>query len=428
MFIMGTDHLVNELKECENDIFQVWLRRMRKAGFVNPRITNREDFRRKFSGIMSALEACNSEPPAPLPGCPLGDRRFLVQPLAEEARLERERGWDMVFFLEYFKAMVSCIEDRIAGIDLNPKQRITAIINLRRIADLAEMAAVADWNGAAAAGKDKRSLDQETSDKILGAIFMSVGEGILLVDGDFEIVKANQHSCELFGLQQQNIVGADIRSLMQDEDTAVIARYFDELIDGQRKSIEMTCLYVDGKTFPAMVTLTRTDLDGKRHWSMIVRDETNQKILETQLRQEKQQMEEMNLTLRTVMKSIEQDRKDFENRLASKIKTSLMPGLKKIDEAQEANVRKSYLDILSNQLVSLTAGFEKELDAGLLKLTKTEIEVCRLIKAGCSSKDICDAMRLSFDTIQTHRKNIRRKLSLNGKKLNLYAFLMNRVL
>jgi len=37
-------------------------------------------------------------------------------------------------------------------------------------------------------------------------------------------------------------------------------------------------------------------------------------------------------------------------------------------------------------------------------------------------------MKLSFETVQTHRRNIRRKLGLNGEKMNLHAFLMNRVL
>lgn len=269
---------------------------------------------------------------------------------------------------------------------------------------------------------------QATSEKILSAIFMSVGEGIMLVDEDFEIVKANRRACEIYGLPEQNLIGTDIRSLTEGSGVPVLAKYFDELIEGQRLSAEITSIYVDGKTFPATVTVTRSDFDGKKQWPIIIRDDTGQRTLEKQLRQEKQQTDDMNLTLKTVMKSIEQDRKDFESRVASKIKTSLLPSLKKIEKASEAGVRKSYLALLEEQLLSLTAGFERQLDAGLLKLTKTEIEVCRLIQAGCSSKDICDAMKLAFETVQTHRKNIRKKLDLSGKKLNLHAYLMNRVL
>jgi len=427
---MDVNRLVNELKACEGDIFQDWLRQMHKTGYDNPRITNPEDFHKKFCGVLSALETCGREPRLPLFGGNADSRPFLVRNLVEDARLGQERGLDLDFFLGDFKAMISCIEDRISFLPLPQEQTTSLLLKLRRIADLTEMAVISGLNksGAAGGAKNKRFSDQVTSEKILGAIFMSVGEGILLVDEDFEIVKANQHACEMYGMQQQNIVGTHIRSLTEETGADLLARYFEELIEGQRKTAEVTCLYVDGKTFPATVTVTRSDLDGKKYWSLVVRDDTNQKTMETQLREEKRQIEEMNLTLKTVMKSIEQDRKDFENRVAAKIRTSLLPGLRKIDEASEATVRKSYLAVFEEQLLSLTTGFEKELDAGLLKLTKTEIEVCRLVQAGCSSKDIGDAMSISFDTIQTHRKNIRRKLSLNGKKLNLHAFLTNRAL
>jgi len=427
---MDTNRLVNELKGCEGDIFQDWLRQMHKAGYDNPRITSREDFHKKFCSVLSALEACDREPRLPLLGGNADNRPFIVRNLVEDARQGQERGLDLVFFLDDFKAMISCIEDRISVISLAQEQKTSVLLKLRRIADLTEMVIISGLkkSDVSDSAKNKRFVDQVTSEKILGAIFMSVGEGILLVDEDLEIVKANQHACEMYGMQQQNIIGADIRSLTEETGADLLTRYFQELIEGQRKSIEVTCLYVDGKTFPATVTVTRSDLDGKKYWSIVVRDDTNQKAMETQLRKEKRQIEEMNLTLKTVMKSIEQDRKDFENRVASKIRTSLLPGLRKIDEASEAAVRKSYLAVFEEQLLSLTTGFENELDAGLLKLTRTEMEVCRLVQAGCSSKDICDAMKLSFDTIQTHRKNIRRKLSLNGKKLNLHAFLTSRTL
>ncbi|MFY9396809.1 MAG: helix-turn-helix transcriptional regulator [Desulfomonilia bacterium] len=136
----------------------------------------------------------------------------------------------------------------------------------------------------------------------------------------------------------------------------------------------------------------------------------------------------MNITLRNVLNTIEKDRKDFEGRLSARIKTSILPALEKVEKEPDASVRKSYLALIGQQLADLTSGSSAELDAGLLKLSKTELGICRLIQAGCSSKEICEAMNLSFETIQTHRKNIRRKLRLRGKKVNLHAFLSNRVI
>jgi PAS domain S-box-containing protein len=428
--MMDIFRLVSELMQDEDDIFLQWQTQMRKARCEHPRITTRENFRVKFLDVLSVLEACSREPRRPLFADDGVEKPFLAKRILDEAYREQTRGRGLNDFLRDFKTIISCIEDRMADMHLAFEQKVECLLNLRRIADITEIAVVTGLNPSESSGTaiHPRRLDQKTSEKILGAVFMSVGEGILLVDEDFEIVKANQHACEIYGLQPQNIVGADIRSLMETEGAAALERYFEALIEGQRKSLEMICVYVDGKTFPATVTVTRTDLEGKRYWSLIVRDETHQKRMEAQLREEKRQIEEMNLTLKTVMKSIEEDRKDFEKRVAAKIRGSLLPGLRKIQDAADAKVRASYLAVFEEQLLSLTAGFEKELDAGLLRLTRTELEVCRLIQAGRSTKDVCAAMQLSFDTVQTHRKNIRKKLGLRGKKLNLHAFLMNRVL
>ena len=431
---MGASELYRILRESEDRLFRVWLYHVRKAGDIWHNPINDEYFKIFFFVVMSALETFDQDLRHNIFIWSPDDESFLGKEIVKHAGCHRDRGMAVELFLGYFKTLISCIEDAVADMDVTDRERSLATAKLRRVADFAEMAAIAEWerpvNAGTAhkAGAAEQTATQATSEKILSAIFTSVGEGILLVDEDFEIVKANRRASEIYGLLEQNLIGTDIRSLTDGAGSRVLTRYFDELIEGRSLSAEISSVYVDGKTFPATVTVTRSDFDGKRYWPIIVRDDTGQRTLEKQLRHEKQQTDEMNLTLKTVMKSIEQDRKDFESRVAAKIRTSLLPSLKKIDRASEAGVRKSYLALLEEQLVSLTASFEKQLDAGLLKLTKTEIEVCRLIQAGCSSKDICDAMKLSVETVQTHRRNIRRKLALNGKKLNLHTYLMNRVL
>lgn len=273
----------------------------------------------------------------------------------------------------------------------------------------------------------ERASGQVNSEKMRSAVFQSVGEGILLIDHEFEIINANHSAAEIYGIPQQNLVGSDMKMLTDDSGWDELLGFFDELVEGQRLSTEITGIYVDGRVFPTYTTVTRIDYDKKKFWTIIVRDITEQKQMEKRLREEKRQTEEMNLTLKNVLNTIEKDRRDFENRLSARIKTSILPALEKMEGETDASVRKSYLNLLGQQLVALTSGFDTELDAGLLKLTRTELEVCRLIQAGCSSKEICEAMNLSFETILTHRKNIRRKLDLRGRKVNLQAFLANRI-
>ena len=44
-------------------------------------------------------------------------------------------------------------------------------------------------------------------------------------------------------------------------------------------------------------------------------------------------------------------------------------------------------------------------------ITLREQEILKLMAQGMSSKNIADALNLSFHTVQTHRKNILRKLN-----------------
>jgi DNA-binding NarL/FixJ family response regulator len=57
------------------------------------------------------------------------------------------------------------------------------------------------------------------------------------------------------------------------------------------------------------------------------------------------------------------------------------------------------------------------------KLTKREVEIIRMVCNGLTSNDIADKLSLSTFTIQTHRKNIFKKLSLDhSNQMALYEF------
>lgn len=271
-----------------------------------------------------------------------------------------------------------------------------------------------------------RTLALASSEKLLDAIFHAVGKGIVLMDIDGEIVKANQQASEIYGVPLEVLIGTPMCNLTNSKGCHALKGAKQQLIEGQQFSAEIDSLYVDGKSFPSLVTMTRMDLDGKVFWPIIVRDITEQKVLDNTLREEKQHAEEMNVTLRNVLKSIEDGRREFEHRLSERISSSLLPGVEKIRTETQVDVRQGYLALLKDQLISLTGGFESELDGDLLKLTKTELKICQFIKAGLSGKEICDSMNLSFETIQTHRKNIRKKLGLRGKAQSLHQFLVSR--
>jgi two-component system nitrate/nitrite response regulator NarL len=50
-----------------------------------------------------------------------------------------------------------------------------------------------------------------------------------------------------------------------------------------------------------------------------------------------------------------------------------------------------------------------------LKISNREMEVINLIKSGLTTKEIADKLKLSFYTVETHRKNIKLKAGLKGE-------------
>ena len=69
---------------------------------------------------------------------------------------------------------------------------------------------------------------------------------------------------------------------------------------------------------------------------------------------------------------------------------------------------------ICQQAASLLVTSHQQLDPTAGLLTKTETEILRDIALGLTTKDIAEKRVSSFHTVNTHRKNIFRKLSVNN--------------
>lgn len=99
------------------------------------------------------------------------------------------------------------------------------------------------------------------------------------------------------------------------------------------------------------------------------------------------------------------------------------PYLDKLNNGRLNARQKTHLDILESALNDVVSPFTRDLSIRHLNLTPKEIEVVNLVKYGKTTKEIADMLNLSSRTIESHRKNLRKKLSITSKKINLRAYL-----
>lgn len=79
-----------------------------------------------------------------------------------------------------------------------------------------------------------------------------------------------------------------------------------------------------------------------------------------------------------------------------------------------------------NSLISLFKTLDSKTFYKVETLTKRELQILKCVGNGKNTKDIALLLNLKSSTIETHRKNIRKKLGLVGKgKLIEYAILNN---
>jgi len=136
-------------------------------------------------------------------------------------------------------------------------------------------------------------------------------------------------------------------------------------------------------------------------------------------------LEEINTTLEVLLRKRAEDKKELEDNVLTNVKELVVPYFKKIKKTKLDNQQEAFLSIIESNLNEILSPFTREMSLKYLNLTPTEIKIANLVRYGSSSKEIAELLIVSSRTVETHRKNIRRKIGLGGKKANLRSHLLS---
>jgi PAS domain S-box-containing protein len=156
------------------------------------------------------------------------------------------------------------------------------------------------------------------------------------------------------------------------------------------------------------------------------------KLIEASLRQKEEQLrrqslnlQETNTALKILLKQREQDKNDLEEKVLSNIKELVFPYIDKLNNSRLDAKQQTYLDILKSNINDIISPYLKKLSAHYQNFTPMEIQIADFVKAGKSTKEISELLNISDRAIEFHRNNIRNKLGLKNKRINLRSYLMS---
>jgi two-component system sensor kinase FixL len=140
------------------------------------------------------------------------------------------------------------------------------------------------------------------SENRINSIIQAAVDGIITIDSFGTMEMVNPSAAKLFGYEMEELLGKSINMLMPEPDKSQHDGYMHNYEATGRKRIigigrEVTGLRKDGTQFPFFLSVNEVQAEGKRIYTGIVHDITQQKLNEERLRRYAAELERSNMEL-----------------------------------------------------------------------------------------------------------------------------------
>ena len=271
----------------------------------------------------------------------------------------------------------------------------------------------------------------------------STPDWVWICDEEGRLTFSNKAVTQTLGYEVQEILGNSAFSLIHPEDLKRTQKWFQnakKLKRGWRGTV-IRWLHKD-KSIRFLETIAEPIFDAKGDltgFTGIDRDITVRKQADEALQKahddlkqrtidleiKRKSLEELNAAMKVLLRKRQDDKAKIEDSVLANVKKLIEPYFEKIKNTELNDRQKGILRILESNLNEIISPFTQEVSLKYFKLTSTEIQVAKKIRHGYTTKKIAAFMNISPRTVETHRKNIRRKIGLEGKKANLRSHLLS---
>lgn len=271
----------------------------------------------------------------------------------------------------------------------------------------------------------------ERSERRYRDLFELASDIIYIVDTEGTITDANRRLGEVMKCERKELIGKSASGIITSIEEGMDKIIFQKaLAEKTYNMLEVKMVTTDGEMRLGEMGIRPIEEEGDVIGvQCIVRDITDRKKNEERLREseaklteQKLSLEQKNSALKEILEQIEIEKKRIKDDIFMNIDKLLVPFLKKL-RRRSASVDAKYINTIEQQLGDLVAPFGRKITDKRMKLTAREVEIANMVKNGFSSKEISEFLNISSPTTERHRNNIRRKMGLVNKEVNLRTFL-----
>jgi PAS domain S-box-containing protein len=190
---------------------------------------------------------------------------------------------------------------------------------------------------------------------------------------------------------------------------------------------ELELVRKDGSTVPVEGHFCfLRDPTGKANGILsIARDITERKRMEEELLGKSSALEEVNTALKVFNDYCKKDQEELEERIVSNIRVRIIPYIEKLKQTRLDIGQSALIEIIERSFRDISSPFLKFISSEHFRFTPKEVEIVSLLREGKTTMEIAKILGIGKRTVDSYRDNIRSKLGLANKKVNLRTYLLS---
>lgn len=138
---------------------------------------------------------------------------------------------------------------------------------------------------------------------------------------------------------------------------------------------------------------------------------------------EEKALRNKNIAMAEILNQVKSENREVAKRIQSNIDNIVLPILEGLEQELENTSYETNLKLLKQNLSEIASPLYSSLTREFNTLSPKELQICNMISRGYSSKEIAGLEHISPATVNRHRENIRKKLDLTNRNINLERYL-----